>query len=66
MLKYSGIGLTLVGAVFLFIQNRHYGYIDEQGILRDSLFLPIGAFSLILGFALLALFAGITVYKKFK
>lgn len=51
------IGLIVIatGAVFLWIENTYFGYIDADGFLRESMFLPMGALALIAGFALLAI-----------
>lgn len=40
--------LLLVALVSLFIENTFYQYLDEDGFLHESLFLPLGAFSLLL------------------
>ena len=42
----------LVGGLFLVIQNTFYGYIDEMGIIHDSLFLPLGSLLIVLGLLL--------------
>jgi len=42
-----GILLCAVGVVSLFIQHTWYGYVDAAGVLHDSIFLPIGALTLI-------------------
>ncbi len=39
----------LLGSVFLFIQNNYFGYVDTDGILHDSIFLPLGVFSTLIG-----------------
>ena len=41
--------LILVGIICLILENTFYQYVDENGYLHESLFLPIGAISLILG-----------------
>lgn len=43
--------LLVLGIVFMWIQNTFYGYIDENNVLQDSLFLPLGALSIMLGLA---------------
>jgi hypothetical protein len=48
-MKIIIICLLVSGTISLVIQNTFFGYIDEQGILRDSVFLPLGSFSLTLG-----------------
>ena len=45
--------LLLVGIAFLLLENTFYQYIDEDGILRESFFMPLGFLSIILGFTLL-------------
>jgi len=43
MSKISIIGVTFValGIISGFIQNTYYGYVDADGVLHDSLFLPL-------------------------
>ncbi len=45
------------------IQNRFYGYIDENGVLRDSLFLPLSAIGILAGVAGL-IFTAIWFYLR--
>jgi hypothetical protein len=47
----------VLAVVSFFIQNTFYGYIDKNGILRDSIFLPLSFISLLL--AGMALFISI-------
>lgn len=56
--------LFLIGLVFGWIQNSYYGYVDAEGILRDSLFLPLSVFSLLLGVILSVIAAGLLAFKK--
>ena len=49
----SGIFFLLTGFSFLFLENTFYQYLDEDGFLHESLFLPLGVFALIIGFILL-------------
>lgn len=44
-----------ISTAFIFIQNTFYGYVDADGVLRDSLFLPLGAFATIVGLTLLTI-----------
>lgn len=48
-MKKAGVVFIVVGVLSLLVQNTFYGYIDNDGVLRDSIFLPVGAFSLLLG-----------------
>jgi hypothetical protein len=41
--------LLVLGIVFLCFENIFYQYIDENGVLHESLFMPLGVFSLLLG-----------------
>ena len=52
-----------LGTISSVIQNTFYGYIDENGILRDSLFLPLGVISLFLG-GIILFFSIISLYFK--
>lgn len=58
MNKLGFITLT-IGGIFLLIQNIFYGYLDSEGVLHDSLFLPLGSITMILGLSILLL-SGIT------
>jgi hypothetical protein len=50
---FSGLFFLLTGVAFLFLENTFYQYLDEDGLLHESLFLPLGVFSLIIGSLLL-------------
>ena len=50
-LIYSGATLLSVGFASLMLENIFYGGIDENGVLQESLFLPL---SFLFGFAGLA------------
>ena len=41
--------LLVTGIICLVLENHFYQYVDEDGYLRESLFLPIGVFSFLLG-----------------
>jgi len=56
--------LFLIGLVFGWIQNSYYGYVDAEGILHDSLFLPLSVFSFLLGVILNVIAAGLWAFKK--
>ena len=43
----------LTGVIFLFLENTFYQYLDEDGFLHESLFLPLGVFAVIIGSLLL-------------
>lgn len=45
----ASAALLVVGAIFMWIQNTFYGYLDNNNVIQDSLFLPLGAISVILG-----------------
>lgn len=38
-----------IGAAFIFFENYYYQYVDDQHLLHESLFLPIGAILLMIG-----------------
>lgn len=59
--------LLLLGVVFMWIQNTFYGYVDENGVLQDSLFLPLGAIAIMLGLAgffFLAIKAAVQIVRR--
>lgn len=51
-----GLFFLSAGVVFLRVESEFYQYVDAEGFLRESLFLPMGIFSLIIGFLLLFIF----------
>jgi hypothetical protein len=53
---FSGLFFLFAGIVFLFLENTFYQYIDEEGFLHESLFLPLGTFFLIIGSLLISFF----------
>lgn len=58
---------ALIGLISSAIQRNFYGYIDENNVLQDSIFLPIGAFSLIIAmviFVVILIVGLISFFKK--
>ena len=41
--------LLILGVTCLFLENTFYQYLDEEGVLHESFFLPLGWLSLIAG-----------------
>ncbi len=54
-MKTTGIILFGLGVLSLIVEETFYNYLDADGFLHESLFLPIGAILTILGIALTAL-----------
>jgi hypothetical protein len=54
---FTGLFLLLIGAIFILLENTFYQYLDEDGFLHESLFMPLGALALISGIILLIYFA---------
>jgi len=52
----TGILLLIIGISFVFFENVFYQYIDENGMLHESLFMPLGALSILLGVLILLIF----------
>ncbi|MCB1756871.1 MAG: DUF3955 domain-containing protein [Gammaproteobacteria bacterium] len=44
--------MLAAGAVFIVLENTYYQYLDENGVLHESLFLPLGALSVVFGLLL--------------
>lgn len=38
-----------LGILSLAMENKFYGYVDQDGVLQESFFLPLGMFSFLLG-----------------
>ncbi len=51
-LTLLGITFLLLGILSGIIQNTFYGYVDAEGVLRDSLFLPLSFLFIGLGLVL--------------
>ena len=45
----ASLFLLVLGVTFLFLENTFYQYLDEDGVLHESFFLPLGCLSLISG-----------------
>ena len=57
--------LLVLGGIFLLLENTFYQYVDEQGFLHESLFMPLGSFSVCLGLIIILLvFIGRFLVKK--
>lgn len=39
----------VIGALCIFFENNFYQYVDEHGVLHESLFMPIGSLLLLFG-----------------
>ncbi|MDC9727539.1 MAG: DUF3955 domain-containing protein [Candidatus Thioglobus sp.] len=52
----NSLFLLLLGVVFLLLENIFFQYVDAQGWLHESLFMPLGVFSLMAGIT------GIVIY----
>ena len=62
-MKIIGTTFLVIGIISVIIQNTFYGYVDAEGVLHDSLFLPIGVISVILGTILVIFWGGIKLLK---
>ena len=40
--------LLLIGITFIVLENTFYQYVDENGVLHESLFLPLGTISVLI------------------
>ncbi len=54
-MKIIGTTFLVIGIISVIIQNTFYGYVDAEGILRDSTFLPLGVVATLLGVCMLGL-----------
>jgi hypothetical protein len=62
----TGLLLLAVGVTSLVIQNTFYGYVDADGVIHDSLFLPIGSFSLVLSLLVFSVSGARCLLNKYK
>ena len=58
--------LLIFGVVSLAIENHFYQYIDENGYLKESFFLPLGAISLFLGSVGSVGMASVKIWTAFR
>ena len=65
-MKITAIIFLIIGITSTIIQNTFYGYVDENGILQDSIFLPLGAFATLIGSVLLLVVFAKYFIKKIK
>ncbi|MCW7551119.1 DUF3955 domain-containing protein [Endozoicomonas gorgoniicola] len=63
---YAGLLFITAGACCLWLEKRFYQYVDQDGWLHESLFMPLGVFSLLLGFAALFLFSVLKIMVFIK
>ena len=49
--------LLFLGIAFILLENIFYQYIDEDGILHESFFMPLGFLSIFLGLTFLLVIA---------
>ena len=65
-MKIIGTTFLVIGIISVIIQNTFYGYVDAEGVLHDSLFLPIGVISVIIGTILVIFWGGTKLLKNHK
>ena len=71
MKKLSALSITtiaffLLGLISGVIQNTFYGYIDADGVIHDSLFLPLSAIFILIGVILLIVKLIIFIVRKLR
>lgn len=54
---YPGILLIIIGLVSILLENIFYQYLDAEGVLHESLFLPLGGLSILIGLISFAVYA---------
>lgn len=60
----AGVAAGSLGGFSLLMETVFYGYVNEQAILHESMFLPLGVFLVILGIVLLVIGAIRTVLNR--
>lgn len=58
--------LIFIGVVCVFLENSFYQYVDENGVLHESFFVPLAAVSLLLGIIGICITALRSVYLLFN
>lgn len=54
---FLGLFFILIGVIFTMLENTFYQYVDENGILHESLFIPLGIIFTIVGLLILIVFS---------
>ena len=49
----AGLVFLLMGGAFVWLENTFYQYLDEDGVLHESMFLPLGALFILIGIVML-------------
>jgi len=65
-LTITGITFIILGLICAYMQNTYYGYVDAEGVLHDSFFLPLSVILPILGVLLLIIALVMMLLKKAK
>ncbi|GAA0355659.1 hypothetical protein GCM10009092_19900 [Bowmanella denitrificans] len=63
---FISFSFLLLGGVMLALEHHFYQYVDTQGVLHESLFLPLGVLSMILGGSLLSVTLMYRLLSSFK
>lgn len=61
-----GFCLLLTGAIFMLVENSYYQYVDNNGVLHESLFLPLSMLCFALGLFFVASILARKVIGLFK
>lgn len=67
-MKYLFISLVVIalGAMCIIFENIFYQYVDEDGVLHESLFLPVGVILALLGMAGIVFSLSVLFAKSIK
>ena len=49
----AGLVFLLMGGAFVWLENTFYQYLDEDGVLHESFFLPLGTLFVLIGIVVL-------------
>ena len=63
---FIGLSLLFVGFVFLVMENTFYQYLDEEGVLHETFFMPLGVLGLTLGIVFLAYYGVVKLFAAAK
>ncbi len=65
-LAIAGFVFIALGLISGFIQHNYYGYIDAEGVIHDSIFLPLAFILMMIGGLLLLICIVRFVIHKFR
>ncbi|MGJ8686472.1 MAG: DUF3955 domain-containing protein [Spongiibacteraceae bacterium] len=65
-LLFFGLFFVSIGVAFAVLENTFYQYVDENDMLHESAFMPLGVFFVIIGLLMLLVFFAVKLAVLIK